>query len=243
MIETNTTLTEVIMQQFTSFFQEFTTISAICRMLAAVLIGGVIGLERGRHGKAAGFRTHVLVCLGASITAIVGLYVTNVLGSSGDPMRLSAQVISGIGFLGAGSILIVGKRHIRGITTAAGLWVTAAIGLGVGAGFIVIALAGALIVVLTMTVMYRLESSSDVIGNRTHYYVELNDSSVTNEIVDLLREKYGVIETNIVPARSGISGNIGIEAIVPFSGSRMELPKVSELRETSKYVTVAVRSW
>lgn len=231
------------MQQFTSFFQDFTTLSAICRMIAAVLIGGAIGLERGRHGKAAGFRTHVLVCLGSSITAIVGLYVVDILGFSGDPMRLSAQVISGIGFLGAGSILIVGKRHIRGITTAAGLWVTAAIGLAVGAGFIIMAIAAALIVVLTMTVMYRLESSSDVIGNRTHYYVELNDASATNEIVDLLRKEYGVIETNVVVARSGIAGNIGIEAIVPFSASRMELPLVSELAKKNDYVIVAVRSW
>ena len=231
------------MQQFISFFQDFTTLSAICRMIAAVLIGGVIGLERGRHGKAAGFRTHVLVCLGSAITAIVGLYVVNVLGLSGDPMRLSAQVISGIGFLGAGSILIVGKRHIRGITTAAGLWVTAAIGLAVGVGFILMSIAAALIVVLTMTVMYRLESSSDVIGNRTHYYVELNDASAANDIVTILRKEYGVIETNVVAARSGITGHIGIEAIVPFSASRMQLPLVSELAEKNESVTIAVRSW
>jgi len=230
------------MQQVIDFFRDFTTLSAICRMVLSVLIGGIIGLERGRHGKAAGFRTHVLVCLGAAIAAIVGLYVVEVLEYSGDPMRLGAQVISGIGFLGAGSILIVGKRHIRGITTAAGLWVTGAIGLATGSGFVVLSLAAALIVVLTMTVMYRLESASDVIGNRTHYYVELADASKANEIVLLLQKKYGVIETNIVPARSGVSGRIGIEAIVPFSASRMELPKVTDLIE-NEHVLVAVRSW
>lgn len=231
------------MQQITAFFENFSTLSAICRMLVAVLVGGVIGMERGKHGKAAGLRTHVLVCLGAAITAIVGIYCVSILGFSGDPLRLSAQVISGIGFLGAGSIIIVGKRHIRGITTAAGLWVTAAIGLALGTGFIWVALAAALIVVLTMTIMYRLESSSDVIGNRTHYYVELSDAAETNHIVNLLRTEYGVIETNIVAPRSGVSGHVGIEAIVPFAAFHQGIPRVPELADRHEYVLISVRSW
>lgn len=231
------------MQQITTFFEEFTTLSAICRMFLAVIAGGIIGLERGHHGKAAGFRTHVLVCLGAAITVLVGIYSAKVLEFSGDPMRLGAQVISGIGFLGAGSILVVGKRHIRGITTAAGLWVTGAIGLALGAGFIWIGLAAVALVVLTMTVMYHMESASDVTGNRTHYYIELNNATVTNEIVTLLRSRYGVLETNIIPARSGVSGHIGIEAIVHFGAFRQGLPNVADLRQDHPDVLISVRSW
>ena len=112
-----------------SFFQAYTTPSVIVRMLLAVACGGIIGMERGRHGRAAGLRTHVLVSVGAAISAIVGLYTTEILGYSNDPLRVGAQVISGIGFLGVGSILVVGKSHVRGLTTAAGLWATASIGL------------------------------------------------------------------------------------------------------------------
>lgn len=124
--------------------------------------GGIIGMERGRHGRAAGLRTHVLVSLGAAISAIVGLYTTEVLEYSNDPLRVGAQVISGIGFLGVGSILIVGKSHVRGLTTAAGLWATASIGLASGVGYLTVACAATLVVFLTMTVMSRLEASADL---------------------------------------------------------------------------------
>ena len=80
--------------------------STAFRVFLAVLLGGLIGLERGHHGRAAGLRTHILVCLGAAMAALVGLYTVSVLGFSSDPMRVGAQVISGIGFLGVGTIII-----------------------------------------------------------------------------------------------------------------------------------------
>lgn len=108
------------------------------RLLLSGLLAGVIGYERERHGRAAGFRTHILVGLGASLIMLTSLHLMEVLEGRAefDPTRMAAQVVSGIGFLGAGTILRFGTS-VRGLTTAASLWVAAGIGLAAGAGFYV----------------------------------------------------------------------------------------------------------
>ena len=223
-----------------SFFNEFSFLSILCRMLVAVIIGSIIGLERGRHGIAAGFRTHVLVCLGACVTALVGIYGTQNLGFNGDPMRISAQVISGIGFLGVGSIFIVGKRYIRGLTTAAGLWVTAATGLAAGIGAIEIAITSALLIIFTMTIMYRIESSR-FDGKHDHYYIELSDPAITNRIIDLLMTEYQMSEASVVSARSKTPGHIGVQAIIrPRLKKGTERPEITELLKVEG-VIIAVK--
>ena len=103
-----------------------------------------IGLERGRKGRAAGFRTYMLVCLGAALTMLLGQYEFEMLnfhwqslsgGQTTDVTRFSAQVINGVGFLGAGTIIVTGRQEVKGLTTAAGLWASACVGLAIGAGF------------------------------------------------------------------------------------------------------------
>ena len=227
-------------QNIISFFNDFTLLSILCRMLLAVVIGSIVGLERGRHGIAAGFRTHVLVCLGSCVTALVGIYATQKLGFSGDPMRISAQVISGIGFLGVGSIFIVGKRYIRGLTTAAGLWGTAATGLAAGIGAAEIAVISALLIILTMTVMYRIETRSQLEGKHDHYYIELDDPRQTNRIIDLLTTEYNMSEASVVSARSKTPGHIGIQAIVrPRRKKGSTRPDITELlKEESVIIAV-----
>lgn len=107
----------------------------ICaRIILAIICGGLIGIERGRSNQPAGMRTYMLVCLGSTLVMLTSEYIyTNF--HTGDPARLGAQVISGIGFLGAGSIIISGKTKVKGLTTAAGLWVSACIGIAIGIGF------------------------------------------------------------------------------------------------------------
>ncbi|MFC2280535.1 MAG: MgtC/SapB family protein, partial [Treponema socranskii subsp. buccale] len=109
------------------------TVSVFVRLALAVAFGGILGLERGRKHRPAGFRTYMIVCLSSALIMITDLYLVEFYGT-GDPARLGAQVISGIGFLGAGSIMISNMR-IKGITTAAGLWGSAGLGLAIGAGF------------------------------------------------------------------------------------------------------------
>ena len=107
----------------------------VVRSLAAVLIGALIGSERARHGRAAGMRTHILVCLGACMTSMTSLFVSDVLGNTGDVFRIGSQVISGIGFLGAGMIILKNNNVITGLTTAAGVWTTGTIGIALGYGY------------------------------------------------------------------------------------------------------------
>jgi len=224
------------------FFESYTALSVIARMVLAVLCGGVIGLERGRHGRAAGLRTHVLVSVGAAISAIVGLYTTEVLGYTNDPLRVGAQVISGIGFLGVGSILVVGKSHVRGLTTAAGLWTTASIGLACGIGHVQLAVAAVIIVLLTMTVMTKLEKSAQFEVNSKRYYVEVNDISVVNDLVVEMRREFSAADVSVTSARSGLTGHLGIEVVAPRLHIVDQENELTSLQHRP-YVTVAVESY
>lgn len=122
---------------------EPTMLTLIIRTLLALLCAGVIGFERDAHGSAAGLRTHILVCIGAMIAMSTGVFAATRF--SGDASRIGAQVVSGIGFLGAGTIMVT-KGHIKGLTTAAGLWASACIGLAIGTGFYEAAIVGTIAV-------------------------------------------------------------------------------------------------
>lgn len=128
----------------------------LVRCGAAALCGALIGLERERKGKPAGFRTNILICVGAAIYMSVGLVLVHAGGEQGDPARIAAQVVTGIGFLGAGSIIQSG-RQVIGLTTAATIWVVASIGLVAGAGFPLLAVVAATLVLLTLVVLAPFE--------------------------------------------------------------------------------------
>ena len=117
------------------YVKDYNEISIIIRIFLAMILGGCIGIEREKSKRPAGFRTHILVCVGSCMTALIGLFVWHEMGNMSDPLRISAQVISGIGFLGVGTILVKEHDHITGLTTAAGLWTTASIGIACGFGF------------------------------------------------------------------------------------------------------------
>lgn len=198
---------------------DFNAVSVIVRIVLTVIVGGIIGSERGRHGSAAGMRTHILVCLGSAVTALTGLYITAELGVSGDAGRIAAQVISGIGFLGAGMILVKNTTVITGLTTAAGMWATAAMGIALGYGFYLGALFSMFVCVFTSAFLHRMERS---IKKSSCIYVEINDSSRSGEIVEEIRtitENEAAIE--VVPTKSGISGNIGIYIAVAVSSDEV----------------------
>lgn len=132
--------------------------NTVLRLVIALLLGGVIGFERQHRGKTAGLRTHILVCLGSCLVAIlsVNLYA-NVQGlTNADPARLAAQVVSGIGFLGAGAIMKEGPT-IKGLTTAASLWVVASVGLAVGVGAMTGAVTTTILVVIALEVLPRID--------------------------------------------------------------------------------------
>ncbi|WP_408954509.1 MgtC/SapB family protein [Natroniella sp. ANB-PHB2] len=132
----------------------------VSRLLLACLLGGLVGLERERSYRPAGFRTYILVAVGSTLIMTVSLKVPllyeGVLSNPGDPGRIAAQVISGIGFLGAGTIIREGFS-VTGLTTAAGLWTVAGIGLAVGAGFYLNAVIATILVMVTLTLLSQVE--------------------------------------------------------------------------------------
>ena len=114
--------------------RDVTPIAVAVRIAVAIIAGGLIGLERGMKNRPAGMRTYMVVCLGACLIMLTNQYVCQVF-KTGDPVRMGAQVVSGIGFLGAGTIIVTRRNQIKGLTTAAGLWAAAGVGLAVGIGF------------------------------------------------------------------------------------------------------------
>ena len=130
----------------------------IIRLILALLLGGLVGLEREAHGRAAGFRTHILVCLGSTLIMLTSLYIFECYKTQValDPSRIAAGVVTGVGFLGAGTIMRYGASVV-GLTTAASLWVVAGIGLALGAGFYIAAYTTALLSLICLFIFNRLE--------------------------------------------------------------------------------------
>ena len=203
------------------YLREFNTVTALLRIILAVIAGGVIGNERGRHGRAAGFRTHILVCLGGVMTALCSLYVSVVCGMGGDIFRIPAQVISGIGFLGAGIIMIKNNNTIAGLTTAAGMWVTAIIGMSFGFGFYGGGILVTIICVANATLFTRVEHNR---LRAMRFYVEVNAIDQVQDIlaqIEVLLNKDVYIET--IPAKSGIAGSVGFVVTTTNQNSYEEL--------------------
>ena len=178
---------------------------AFIRLLVAVICGGIIGLERGRKRRPAGFRTHMLVCLGAALAMVIGQYLSMMMtehwnaiqaaagntdvSTNTDISRLGAQVINGIGFLGAGTIIVTGHQEVKGLTTAAGLWAAACMGLAIGAGFLEGAIIGCLLIVLTTVVLARLERLIMARARNINLYVEFERVEDIGKIITAIKSQ------------------------------------------------------
>lgn len=224
-----------VMKVFQDLHQ-LTDFSMFLRIVAAAVIGCAIGSERGRHGRAAGMRTHMVVCLGASLCTVLGMYIVQRLGFSADPMRVGAQVISGVGFLGAGTILVRRSSQIVGLTTAAGLWATATIGLVVGAGYFEAAFLATVLVLFANLVLPLAERGKA--DERPHIYMETNQTENVYELVSVLHSKYDMVHYEIVPAHSGLANTLGIDA--ELQSKRVDSHNVCEELLESGLVTFAV---
>ncbi len=192
--------------------QEFNVWSVLLRVLVAALLGGVIGSERGRHGRAAGLRTHILVCVGSAMTSLTGLYAVQVLGTGGDAFRISAQVVSGIGFLGVGMILVRNRTVVTGLTTAAGLWATATIGIAVGYGFYIGAAIATLLCVVAVPVLGHFEEKRKTV---TNVYLEISDIGRTGTIVRELRDiLQSEVSVDVIAPKSNAADHVGVLLLV-----------------------------
>lgn len=148
----------------------------IVRITISMVVGGIIGVERGIKNRPAGIKTYVLVSLGACVVMMVNQYTYQVYGT-GDPVRMGAQVVSGIGFLGAGTIIVTTHNQIKGLTTAAGLWASACIGLATGIGLYEITLTAGAAVFIVLAFLQGLDSSLRSRGRVVEMYIELDRGS------------------------------------------------------------------
>ena len=171
---------------------EVTTITSVYKLVLSMVLGAVIGYERKRKGQIAGVRTFSLIAMGATLAMILSIYVPQeYLGlKNGDPGRIAAQVVSGIGFLGAGAIIQM-KGSVRGLTTAAGIWMVAALGLTVGVGMYVIATVATILILFILWVLERIEHRMS--ANFESRILNIHTASVVQDITpyrNLLKERH-----------------------------------------------------
>lgn len=167
---------------------EFNNTTALIRLLIAMIASGILGMERTRKLRPAGMRTYMLVCIGACSTMLAGLYLYETLGPGFDPARLSAQVISGIGFIGAGTIMVTPRQKVKGLTTAAGLWAVACLGINIGVGNYVIALGVFVAMLITMFLADKLELIYFRRLMRIHVTIVIQSLEALPVIRDTMRE-------------------------------------------------------
>ena len=199
------------MEEIIASLRDFNLWTVLIRLALCVLIGGIIGIERGRQGRAAGMRTHILVCMGAALVTMMGFYITQELQLDGDPMRIAAQVVSGIGFLGVGTIMLKGRFQITGLTTAAGLWCAATIGLALGAGFYEGALGAFVLTIATVSFLHKLEYKFIKRYRRFGIYVEITSDKMVRTTIDTISKMFTITDVQVTLPRSGTAGNVGIE--------------------------------
>ena len=168
-------------------FRPVTLAAVAVRILTGLLIGGILGMERGMKNRPAGMRTYMLVCVGSCLIMLTNQYIYQTTGA-GDPMRLGAQVVSGIGFLGAGTIVVTRRSHIRGLTTAAGLWAAAGVGLALGIGFYEAALIAGFAIFVIMTLLQHLDAHMHRSTRILEVYAELSADVSLGAFIHRVRE-------------------------------------------------------
>lgn len=199
--------------------RDLNLLSVCVRIALAMLFGGTIGFERGLRQRAAGLRTHMLLCVGAASTMLVSQYIYASYGV-GDPSRLSAQVLSGIGFLGAGTIIVTRRNQIKGLTTATTLWVTACMGLAVGSGFLECAVVMYLAVLIILLAVNLLDNKYLKVETSTSMYLEVKREAGLGDAIQFIHELgWSIREIKEIP-----SGRLDVLAV------RMDLETDQALR-------------
>lgn len=217
------------------------TVVGIIRILLAAVLGSVIGLERGRKHRPAGVRTHTLVCVASALVMVTNEQLMLAHGT-GDPVRMGAQVISGIGFLGAGTILTDRQNRIKGLTTAAGLWASACIGLAVGGGFYIGGIVAAILILVIFTKLVDVEQhlvlrsrvmdlnvSFDSAKNMNNFISEItsHDCSILSfSYIDMDEELQNKVEKGEIVLKKVVSVNLHI--LLPVKNYHSEILKILE---------------
>lgn len=187
---------------FLDYLRDVTTVSVLFRLFLAVVCGGIIGIEREHKRRPAGFRTHILICLGASMTTLTSQFLFYNLNLYTDIGRLGAQVVAGIGFIGAGAIIVTKRRQVKGLTTAAGLWTCAIIGLAIGAGYYEAATISTVVILIAEIFFVKFEYWILVNSRNLNIYVEYEDNESLDNIIRLIKG-YRIVIIDLEITKSG----------------------------------------
>lgn len=193
------------------YLEDLNLVSIILRLTMAVIFGGIIGYGRERERRPAGLRTHILVSIGATLAMITNIYMCKIYNGYTDPTRLGAQVISGIGFLGAGTIIVTGKNKVRGLTTEAGLWACACMGLAIGAGFYSGAIIGCLFISAVTVALANIDKKINRNSRNITLYILVNSTTAASRLLQDIQSK-NVKISDIEISNNNVSSNdlIGI---------------------------------
>ena len=219
------------------FIREMNLLAITGRLVLAVICGGVIGLEREVRRRSAGFRTHILICMGSAITILTNLYLYQVMHLYTDISRMGAQVIAGVSFVGAGTIIVTRRHRVKGLTTAAGLWTASIIGLACGAGYAECAIFATMMVMLAELVLIRVEYRYVKLSRDVNLYVEYSMPITIQRLVRLLRtEKIPMNDMEVNRIADG-DGGFHYSAILTIQITREELEqKIIRLFEETEDV-------
>ena len=188
--------------------RDVTAASVALRMVMASVCGGIIGIEREFKRRPAGFRTHILICLGAAMTTLTSQYLYLVMGQYTDMARLGAQVVAGIGFIGAGTIIVTRRQRVKGLTTAAGLWAAAIIGLALGGGFYEGGLFATLLILIAELFFSRVEYRMLKNAPEVNLYVEYGDNRTMDVLLQEFREHgLKILNMGIIHSKSNEEHN------------------------------------
>ncbi len=190
------------MLNFLDPLREITILSVFVKMFVAVLCGGAIGIEREHKRRTAGFRTHILICIGACMTTLISHYLFSYLHLYTDVARLGAGVVAGIGFIGAGTIIVTKRRQVKGLTTAAGLWTCAIIGLAIGAGFFEAGVLTTIVILLAEIFFSRFEYWVLDNARNINIYVEYTKNDDLDNVIRVLKG-YRVVILDLEITKSG----------------------------------------
>lgn len=196
---------------FMNYLEEFNELSVAVRLVLATVMGGIIGMERGATRHAAGLRTFMLVCLGAALAQIIDMRCV-MMYQSGDPMRLAQGVVNGIGFLGVGTIIVTGRSHIKGLTTAATLWTTAVLGISIGSGYLYSSVITFILIMIVIRLMAGFSRKQMLHNRQMQIKVEVMEYAGTKRVIAFLHEQgYRVMELDKKQNGSNILLNMNLD--------------------------------
>lgn len=205
-------------------------VETLLRLVLAGVLGGLIGYEREHTNRPAGFRTHILVCVGAALVMVTSEFIFDMYGGKVnlDPARLGAQVISGIGFLGAGTIIRDGF-NVRGLTTAASLWAVSCVGIAAGIGFYGGAVIATILIFLTLIILKKAEKRFASRNRYRTFIVETGNAPGQVGQVTGLFEKYRIEIKNIQMYKSK-ENEMMIKLLVKMPGSTVDMQLLSDIQ-------------